>query len=121
MTKHFIRNTATGSEYWDNEEKKIHFVPAGTKPDFDFETDAKSLLLIDGKQYEVGMDIGSGDSFTPDHDELIDFSEMKLTELKEYAAHNDIEVPSDVKTKQQYIDFLTDYEQDVVSEEDEVL
>ena len=44
MANFFIRNTATGSEYWDNVNKKIIHVPNGEEPSFEVESDHSNII-----------------------------------------------------------------------------
>jgi hypothetical protein len=38
------RVTAQGTEYWDAKEKKVLFVPAGEKPDFEVTEDSNFIV-----------------------------------------------------------------------------
>ncbi|MBH0166266.1 hypothetical protein IHV12_15190 [Fictibacillus sp. 7GRE50] len=93
------RVTAQGTEYWDAKEKKVLFVPAGEEPDFEVTKDPKSMVL--GK--------GSDQSEAGDKD-VINFSKMTVPQLKEFAAEQEIEIPSDITKKDDIIKFLTDAE-----------
>jgi hypothetical protein len=79
-----IRKTAAGIEYWDSEEKRV----------------------VVG-----GVDLASSEDTTAvanksSNEEVLNFSEMTVAQLKQFAAENNIDIPSDVKNKQDLITFL---------------
>lgn len=107
------RTTAQGTEYWDTKEKRVRFVPKGKKPSFEVTKDSKSM---------VGEPDESPKSFTPINKA---YEDMTVKELKEYAAENNLNIPSDVKTKPDLIKFITEselalgiYDDDNASNED---
>lgn len=93
-----IRKTISGTEYWDNEKKKTLFVPTGEEPGFEVTVNPKSMIL--------GMDLAS----EPDRtvvSEVPVLSNMTVKELREYAAELNIEIPSDMKKKEDIIELLS--------------
>lgn len=87
------RKTAAGTEYWDNEEKRVLFVPAGEKPDFEVTENPESML--------------NKEEPAPKTDEAPDLKDMTVNQLKAYAAELDIEIPADVKNKKDIIALLS--------------
>lgn len=100
------RVTAAGTEYWDAKEKRVRFVPAGKEPSFEVTENPKSMLM--------GVDLANEKDFTAINGELIDDSEdsinlskMTIPQLKEFAAAQSIEIPSEVTKKTDIIKLLT--------------
>lgn len=91
-----IRKTANGAEYWNNEEKKTVFVPTGSKPGFEVTENPESMIM------EVDL--------AKDKDLTVEpaFEEMTIPQLKQYANDNNIELPADVKKREDIVKFLTD-------------
>jgi hypothetical protein len=92
------RVTAQGTEYWDAKEKRVRFVPAGKEPDFEVTKNPKSMVLGKGSDQSVA------------DEDVINFSKMTVPQLKEFAAEQEIEIPSDITKKDDIIKFLTDAE-----------
>ncbi|BCC08466.1 phage protein [Bacillus cereus] len=93
-----IRKTISGTEYWDNEKKKSLFVPTGQEPGFEVTVNPKSMIM--------GVDLAS----EPDKtvvSEVPVLSNMTVKELREYADELGIEIPSDIKKKEDIIEFLS--------------
>lgn len=80
-----IRNTVSGTEYWDTEEKRTLFVAKG-----------EEVKELSSKKEYLGEPV-----FT-------DLSKLTVTELREYATQNDIEIPADIKKKDDIVKFLSD-------------
>jgi hypothetical protein len=93
------RVTAQGTEYWDAKEKKVLFVPAGEEPDFEVTKNPKRMVLAKGSDHS-----------SADDKDVINFSKMTVPQLKEFAAVQEIEIPSDINKKEDIIKFLTDTE-----------
>lgn len=107
--KVLIRKTAQGNEYWDAEAKKTLFVPVGEVPPFEVTENPKSMLL--------GVDFAKGPDQTVTTkingeviNQTINFESMSVKQLKEYAADNNIEIPSGVTKKDDIISLLYDAE-----------
>ena len=92
------RETGTGTEYWDNIEKRTVFVPIFEEPDFKFKNreDVKSMLAE--KQVEDTVPDGT----------IAMLPDMTVKELKQYAADNEIEIPEGIKKKDDIIVFLNE-------------
>lgn len=88
-----IRKTISGTEYWDSKEKRSLFVPTGEEPGFEVTVNPKSIVLTD----EPG----------PEHIEEVFLDDMTVKELREYAAELNIEIPADVKKKEDIIELLS--------------
>jgi hypothetical protein len=92
------RVTAQGTEYWDNEAKKTLFVPADQEPDFEVTENPKSMVW--------GVDVANGSDHTVINNEVVDLESKTIAELKEYAASKDLEIPADVKKKEDIVNYL---------------
>ncbi|ANT40115.1 MULTISPECIES: Rho termination factor N-terminal domain-containing protein [Bacillus cereus group] len=93
-----IRKTISGTEYWDNEQKKSLFVPTGEEPGFEVTVNPESML--------IGVDLADGKDMTV-VSEVPVLSNMTVKELREYADELGIEIPSDIKKKEDIIDLLS--------------
>lgn len=108
-----VRESATGKEYWDNEAKKNRFVPHGIEPDFEVTTDPETMIHKDLKaNVTVNVDMASGKDFKAINGKVVDevndpdLESMKVNQLKEYAAANELEIPNEIKTKKEIISFI---------------
>ncbi len=93
-----IRKTISGTEYWDNEKKKTLFVPTGEEPGFEITVNPESMIM--------GVDLANGKDMTV-VSEVPVLSNMTVKELREYADELDIEIPADVKKKEDIIELLS--------------
>ncbi|HCD2005646.1 TPA: hypothetical protein NBJ19_002367 [Enterococcus faecalis] len=119
-----IRSSASGSEYWDTEEKRNVFVPKGQEPDFEVTENPESMLSKEADLYVSGLPITVGnvtvdtdgikgerllttasadddeeqDELVPS-DESVVLEEMNVKELREYAKRKGIEIPSAARAK----------------------
>ncbi|WP_433774942.1 Rho termination factor N-terminal domain-containing protein [Bacillus wiedmannii] len=93
-----IRKTISGTEYWDNEKKKSLFVSTGEKPGFEVTVNPKSMIM--------GADLANGKDMTV-VSEVPVLNNMTVKELREYADELGIEIPADVKKKEDIIDLLS--------------
>lgn len=89
-----IRKTISGTEYWDNKEKRSLFVPTGEEPRFEVTVNPKSMIakFADDKVIDV---------------KLTELDDMTLKELRDYAASINVEIPADVKKKEDIIKLLS--------------
>ncbi|GAB6442104.1 MULTISPECIES: hypothetical protein [Bacillus] len=89
-----IRKTISGTEYWDNEKKKSLFVPTGEEPGFEVTKNSKSMIakFADDKVIDVNV---------------IELDDMRVKELRDYAASINVEIPADVKKKEDIIKLLS--------------
>ncbi|MGD6835480.1 hypothetical protein ACQCVL_02650 [Bacillus thuringiensis] len=89
-----IRKTISGTEYWDNEKKKSLFVPTGEVPGFEVTVNPESMIL--------GMDLSS-----EPNKKVVKLNGMTVKQLHDYAASINVEIPADVKKKEDIIDLLS--------------
>lgn len=89
-----IRKTISGIEYWDSKEKRSLFVPTGEEPGFEVTVNPESMIL--------GMDISSEPDKT-----VVNLHGMTVKQLHDYAASINVEIPADVKKKEDIIDLLS--------------
>lgn len=91
-----IRKTISGTEYWDNKEKRSLFVPTGEEPGFEVTKNPKSMIakFADDKVVDVKVD-------------ELSLDDMTVKELRDHAASINVEIPADVKKKEDIIDLLS--------------
>lgn len=100
-----IRKTISGTEYWDNKEKRSLFVPTGEEPGFEVTVNPESMIADKGFAtggYLTNNKLTIGESST----ELI-LSNKTVKELREHADELGIEIPADVKKKEDIIELLS--------------
>ncbi|MFB8702395.1 hypothetical protein ACFC8A_05580 [Enterococcus faecalis] len=129
-----IRSSASGTEYWDTEEKRNVFVPKGQEPDFEVTENPESMLIKEADLYVGGLPITVGnvtvdtdgikgarllttastdeeqDEIVPSDDESVVLEEMLVKELREYAKRKDIEIPSAVRVKGEILNIIKEAE-----------
>ncbi|HFD6940710.1 hypothetical protein K4200_11580 [Enterococcus faecalis] len=131
-----IRSSASGSEYWDTEEKRNVFVPKGQEPDFEVTENPESMLSKEADLHVGGLPITVGnvtidtdgikgerllttasaaddeeqDELVPSDDESVVLEEMNVKELREYAKRKGIEIPSAVRAKGEILNFIKESE-----------
>lgn len=93
-----IRKTISGTEYWDSKEKRSLFVPTGEEPGFEVTVNPESMIM--------GVDLASGSDMTV-VSEVPVLSNMTVKQLREYADELGIEIPVDVKKKEDIIELLS--------------
>ncbi|MDA1874309.1 Rho termination factor N-terminal domain-containing protein [Bacillus cereus group sp. BY112LC] len=91
-----IRKTISGTEYWDNKEKRSLFVPTGEERGFEVTVNPESMIL--------GVDLSSKPDTTV---VTVPFNDMTVKQLREYADELGIEIPSDIKKKEDIIELLS--------------
>lgn len=102
-----IRKTISGTEYWDNEKKKTLFVPTGEESGFEVTVNPESMI--------ADKELATGGYFTGNTEEQVIgelgteliLSNKTIKELREYAASINVEIPSDMKKKEDIIDLLS--------------
>lgn len=92
-----IRKTISGTEYWDSEEKRSLFVPTGEEPGFEVTVKPESMIL--------GVDMANGSDTTVVNDSFL--SNFTVKQLREYAEEQGIEIPADVKKKEDIIELFS--------------
>ena len=131
-----IRSSASGSEYWDTEEKRNVFVPKGQEPDFEVTENPESMLSKEADVYVCGLPITVGnvtidtdgikgerllttasaddddeqDELVSSDDESVVLEEMNVKELREYAKRKGIEIPSAVRAKGEILNIIKESE-----------
>ena len=131
-----IRSSASGSEYWDTEEKRNVFVPKGQEPDFEVTENPESMLSKEADLYVGGLPITGGnvtidtdgikgerllttasaddddeqDELVSSDDESVVLEEMNVKELREYAKRKGIEIPSAVRAKGEILNIIKESE-----------
>ncbi|MGE6594838.1 Rho termination factor N-terminal domain-containing protein [Bacillus proteolyticus] len=93
-----IRKTISGTEYWDSKEKRSLFVPTGEEPGFEVTVNPESMIM--------GVDLASGSDMTV-VSEVSVLSNKTVKELREYADELGVEIPADVKKKEDIIESLS--------------
>ncbi|HDR5266635.1 MULTISPECIES: hypothetical protein [Bacillus] len=89
-----IRKTISGTEYWDSKGKKSLFVPNGEEPGFEVTVNPESMIAkyADDKVIDV---------------KVTELDDMTVKELRDHAASINVEIPADVKKKEDIIDLLS--------------
>ena len=89
-----IRKTISGTEYWDTKEKRSLFVPTGEEPGFEVTVNPESMIIkyADNKVIDVNV---------------IELDDMTVKELRDHAASINVEIPADVKKKEDIIELLS--------------
>lgn len=123
-----IRSSASGTEYWDTEEKRNVFVPKGKEPDFEFSDESVSMIdnkiisvdksegndqtvvVVAEKQDDGALQVNSIDVVSDGYEEELLLEEMSVKELREYAKRNDIEIPSAVRVKAEILNIIKESE-----------
>ncbi|MBY7111389.1 hypothetical protein ILT06_10750 [Bacillus sp. 17RED48] len=88
-----IRKTISGTEYWDNKEKRSLFVPTGEEPGFEVTVNPESMIIKHADNKVVGVEV-------IDTDTEINLDDMNAEELLSFAKENDIEVPGKLKKEE---------------------
>ncbi|EJR68630.1 hypothetical protein IIO_00158 [Bacillus cereus VD115] len=96
------RRTVSGTEFWDATEKRSLFVPTGEEPGFEVTVNPESMIANTGylTTDNKGLVVGESDS-------EVNLSGMTVKELREYADELGIEIPTDVKKKEDIIELLS--------------
>ncbi|MGM2787498.1 hypothetical protein [Bacillus cereus group sp. Bce018] len=94
-----IRKTISGTEYWDSEEKRSLFVPNGETIAID---PVREIMNLDLDNVPIGI------NRLKDSDvKAINLVDMTVKELREHAASINVEIPADVKKKEDIIELLS--------------
>jgi len=93
-----IRKTAAGTEYWDNEEKRVLFVPTGSEPNFEVTKNPKSMVAA--TELAKDRDKATINSQQVNISEDINLDEMDEAQLREFAKENNIELAFNVKKEE---------------------
>ncbi len=87
------RKTISGTEYWDNKEKRSLFVPAGEEPGFEVTDNPESMIIKHADNKVVGVEV-------IDTDNEINLDDMNVEELLSFAKDNGIDVPGKLKKEE---------------------
>ncbi|MBG9841769.1 MULTISPECIES: hypothetical protein [Bacillus cereus group] len=98
-----IRKTISGTEYWDNEKKKTLFVPTGEEPGFEVTVNPESMIA--DKEFATGGYYTANNEARVVGESIL--SNKTIKELREYAASINIEIPYDMKKKEDIIELLS--------------
>ena len=129
-----IRSSASGTEYWDTEEKRNVFVPKGQEPDFEVTENPESMLSKEADLHIGGLPITVGnvtvdtdgikgerllttasaddeeqDELVPSNESVV-LEEMNVKELREYAKRKGIEIPSAARAKGDILNIIKESE-----------
>jgi len=91
-----IRKTISGTEYWNSKEKRSLFIANGEEPEFEVTVNPESMIM--------GVDLSSKPDTTV---VTVPFNDMTVKQLREYADELGIEIPADVKKKEDIIELLS--------------
>lgn len=127
-----IRKSISGTEYWDAEKKRSIFVPKGQAPNFETTENPATMITPEGGNVIVAVDSSDGKDQTVitglqatddgtvevKNVEVIEaadvteyaFDKMKVSELREYAKKNDIDIPAAIRAKGDIINLILDAE-----------
>lgn len=89
-----IRKTISGTEYWDSREKRSLFVPTGEVSGFEVTVNPESMIMVTDLSNE------------PDKT-VVNLNGMTVKQLNEYAESINVEIPADVKKKEDIIKLLS--------------
>lgn len=127
-----IRKSIAGTEYWDTEKKRSIFVPKGQAPNFETTENPATMITPEGGHVIVAVDSSDGKDQTVvtelqvtddgtvevENVEVVEpadqgesaFDDMKVSELREYAKKNDIEIPAAIRAKGDIINLILNAE-----------
>jgi hypothetical protein len=97
------RKTISGTEYWDTKNKKMLVVPHGQEPPFEVVDNPKSMIY--------GVDLAKGKDetvITRENGDGTNLEDMTIPQLKDFAKQIDVDIPSDIKKKDDIIKYLSD-------------
>ncbi|EOO23467.1 phage protein [Bacillus cereus VD133] len=96
-----IRKTISGTEYWDNEQKKSLFVPTGEEPGFEVTVNPESMIIKHADNKVIGVEV-------IDTDTEINLNDMNAEQLLSFAKENDIEVPGKLKKEETIRNYIVE-------------
>ncbi|MBJ8204276.1 hypothetical protein JDS91_23480 [Bacillus cereus] len=98
-----IRKTISGTEYWDNEQKKSLFVPTGEEPGFEVTKNPKSMIIKHADNKVVGVEV-----IDTDTDTEINLDDMNAEQLLSFAKDNGIDVPGKLKKEESIRNYVVE-------------
>ncbi|MGR5900822.1 hypothetical protein ACT7C8_29325 [Bacillus cereus] len=96
-----IRKTISGTEYWDNKEKRSLFVPTGEEPEFEVTVNPESMIIKHADNKVIGVEV-------IDTDTEINLDDMNAEQLLSFAKDNDIEVPGKLKKEETIRNYIVE-------------
>ncbi|AHZ54027.1 hypothetical protein P4H56_23910 [Bacillus cereus] len=96
-----IRKTISGTEYWDNKEKRSLFVPTGEEPGFEVVVNPESMIIKHADNKVVGVEV-------IDTDTEINLDDMNVEELLSFAKDNGIDVPGKLKKEESIRNYIVE-------------
>ncbi|MED2983875.1 hypothetical protein P4311_21030 [Bacillus thuringiensis] len=99
------RKTISGTEYWDNKEKRSLFVPTGEEPEFEVTVNPESM--IGGIDFASGKDFSAIDGKVLDYE--INLDDMNAEEILSFAKENDIDVPAKLKKVETIRNYIVEH------------
>ncbi|HDR4885214.1 TPA: Rho termination factor N-terminal domain-containing protein [Bacillus cereus] len=99
------RKTIAGTEYWDNEKKKSLFVPTGEEPGFEVIVNPESMIVDTG--FAWGGYLNADKLVVGETGADLILHNKTIKELREYAAELGVEIPADVKKKEDIVALLS--------------
>ncbi|MDF9622616.1 Rho termination factor N-terminal domain-containing protein [Bacillus cereus] len=99
------RKTIVGTEYWNTAEKRSLFVPTGEEPGFEVTMNPEGM--IDNKGFATGGYLTKDKLLIGESDTERILRKKTVKELRAYADELGIEIPADVKKKEDIIELLS--------------
>ncbi|MED2798135.1 hypothetical protein [Bacillus thuringiensis] len=96
-----IRKIISGTEYWDNEEKRSLFVPTGEEPGFEVTVNPESMLIKHADNKIVDVEI-------IDTKTEINLDDMNAEQLLSFAKDNGIDVPAKLKKEETIRNYIVE-------------
>ncbi|MGM1412826.1 hypothetical protein ACS2BX_07440 [Bacillus cereus group sp. BceL300] len=96
-----IRKTISGTEYWDNKEKRSLFVPTGEEPGFEVVVNPESMIIKHADNKIVDVEV-------TDTKTEINLDDMNAEQLLSFAKENDIEVPGKLKKEETIRNYIVE-------------
>ncbi|MDA1973146.1 hypothetical protein PDL13_20820 [Bacillus cereus] len=96
-----IRKTISGTEYWDNEEKRSLFVPTGEEPEFEVTVKPESMLFKHADNKIVDLEI-------IDTKTEINLDDMNAAQLLSFAKDNGIDVSAKLKKEETIRNYIVE-------------
>ncbi|CCW05977.1 hypothetical protein [Bacillus sp. GeD10] len=96
-----IRKTISGTEYWDNKEKRSLFVPTGEEPGFEVTVNPESMIIKHADNKVIGVEV-------IDTNTEINLDDMNAEQLLSFAKDNSIDVPGKLKKEETIRNYIVE-------------
>lgn len=96
-----IRKTISGTEYWDNKEKRSLFVPTGEEPGFEVTVNPESMIIKHADNKIVDVEVIDAKS-------EINFDDLNAKQLLSFAKDNGIDVPGKLKKEETIRNYIVE-------------